>query len=494
MSRWVDAGMTHPFRATWKVLIEAVDSQVIDDVTVLTTVEELARLKKIIVYVDTIISGLDLELTPLTIFNNFQQQAALCLAEVQNYQSNRNAAHLSNANGNADNLLSYIRPYMVVPEVALDAYGAAVKAYTDKVNSYIKSFEQSAKKSQSSISTAFGEIQSKKDNIEAIEIKIKKFSDYLFEGDGDYRAAEVYIKDLISSVESDKNSVEAFRKVLLDGSDSISNAINTHKNNIQEINDELGEMREASTKEHKELKSFHTTIFGKPAEDGSDKLTGGLKQELDDRIKDLDSFEKDQKVKHQAMHIQIESLLPGATSAGLASAYNKLKNSFDRPIFIYSVAFYISLSLMLIGGLVMVTDTFGFSPFAWTMVKAGDWSEMLRTILTRVPIIAPVIWLAIFSATRRSQYERLQQEYAHKESLASSYQSYKMQLIDLKVDGDQLQKELIAKSIDAIAYNASKSLDGNHTEKPPVLQLLEKLNLDEIKSLIELVRGKLKSN
>ena len=128
------------------------------------------------------------------------------------------------------------------------------------------------------------------------------------------------------------------------------------------------------------------------------------------------------------------------------------------------------------------------------MVKAGDWSEMLRTILTRVPIIAPVIWLAIFSATRRSQYERLQQEYAHKESLASSYQSYKMQLVDLKVDGDQLQKELIAKSIDAIAYNASKSLDGNHTEKPPVLQLLEKLNLDEIKSLIELVRGKLKSN
>ncbi|AVH39517.1 hypothetical protein AL532_25945 [Pseudomonas monteilii] len=108
----------------------------------------------------------------------------------------------------------------------------------------------------------------------------------------------------------------------------------------------------------------------------------------------------------------------------------------------------------------------------------------------RSPIVLPVIWLAIFSATRRSQYERLQQEYAHKEAFAASYESYKKQLSDLQVSGDELQKELIAKAIDAIAFNASSTLDGKHTEKPPIFQALEKLNIDEVKKLIEIVKKK----
>ena len=123
-------------------------------------------------------------------------------------------------------------------------------------------------------------------------------------------------------------------------------------------------------------------------------------------------------------------------------------------------------------------------------MKPSDWQEMLKTLLVRAPVVIPVVWFTVFSATRRSQYERLQQEYAHKEALASSYEGYKKQLQDLKGDAEDLQKELIAKSINAIAYNASITLDGKHTEKPPVFQMLEKINADELKKLLELVRGK----
>ncbi|MNE80241.1 hypothetical protein D3C80_1767900 [compost metagenome] len=113
---------------------------------------------------------------------------------------------------------------------------------------------------------------------------------------------------------------------------------------------------------------------------------------------------------------------------------------------------------------------------------------MLRTLLTRLPIVLPVVWVAIFSATRRSQYERLQQEYAHKEAFASSYESYKKQLEALQVDEDVLQKELIAKAIDAIAFNASNTLDGKHTEKPPVYQLLEKISIEDLKKILDLAK------
>jgi hypothetical protein len=97
--------------------------------------------------------------------------------------------------------------------------------------------------------------------------------------------------------------------------------------------------------------------------------------------------------------------------------------------------------------------------------------------------------LALFSSTRRSQYERLQQEYAHKEALATSYESYKKQLQDLKGDSDALQRELISKAIEAVAYNASITLDGKHQEKLPSQQLIEKLNFEELRKIVELMRS-----
>lgn len=138
----------------------------------------------------------------------------------------------------------------------------------------------------------------------------------------------------------------------------------------------------------------------------------------------------------------------------------------------------------------MVSDTLTLFPFKVEFVKATDWTDMLRTLLTRIPIIVPILWVAIFSATRRSQYERLQQEYAHKEALASSYDSFKKQLKDLGGDTDDLQKALIGRAIDAIAYNASTTLDGKHTEKLPALQILEKLSVDDARKLLDMLRGK----
>lgn len=83
----------------------------------------------------------------------------------------------------------------------------------------------------------------------------------------------------------------------------------------------------------------------------------------------------------------------------------------------------------------------------------------------------------------------MQQEYAHKEALASSYESYKKQLQDLQGDSEALQRELIAKAIDCVAYNASATLDGKHEEKLPSRQLLEMLNLDELKKLVDIAKG-----
>ena len=85
-------------------------------------------------------------------------------------------------------------------------------------------------------------------------------------------------------------------------------------------------------------------------------------------------------------------------------------------------------------------------------METGDWSAVLRGLANKLPLYLPVIWLAFFATTRRSESQRLQQEYAHKESLAKSYNNYKQQILALGDNDKAMQKIFIMKAIDAITY------------------------------------------
>jgi hypothetical protein len=100
---------------------------------------------------------------------------------------------------------------------------------------------------------------------------------------------------------------------------------------------------------------------------------------------------------------------------------------------------------------------------------------LLANLIYKLPILLPLLWLAIFASKRRSEDRRLQQEYAHKEALAKSYQSFKMQIETLQSQDDVLMKELLQNAIRAIAFNASTTLDGKHGDRVPVLEALDTL-------------------
>ncbi|NGT16694.1 hypothetical protein [Achromobacter insolitus] len=487
MTRWALAYEQHPFKNSWTALRKDVDALEVDDKTVVTTVEEVARLQKVIAFINKIIVNADMDLMPQSIWQNGHSQAEACMQQVRAYSSSRNSANLVKANEHADNLLTYVRPYMVPPADALEAYGAAVSKFTDLVSNYVVAFQTDASKAQLQVKSIVEAITKQKSLIDEVEVRIKKFDAYLFEGVDDREPAERYLKEQISEVEANHDAVLALFNRLLVGPESLSVEIEKCNEKMKVLHESLESMEAAATSDHRELKQFYDRIFGQVSEEKNVR-EGGLKQELDSRFKQLDAYEAEQSTRHNALFLKIDSLLPGATSAGLASAYKALKDKFDSPIKNYSRAFYGSLLLLLLGGLVVVLDSFTFYPFQLNFLQARSWEEMLRALLTRIPIVLPVIWLAIFSATRRSQYERLQQEYAHKEALAASYESYKKQLQDLKIDADAMQKELIGRAIEAISYNASVTLDGNHAEKSPLAQLLEKLSVDEIKKLIEMAR------
>lgn len=490
MTRWNQEFSEHPFNKIWKELLKAVNSLTVDDLTIVTTVQELARLKKALRYIDGIISSADLELTPKSVWSNCQSQAEACLAQVLHYINFRNLGYLITANEHTDNLLTYVRPYMVHPKEAIKAYSGAVKAFSDQVSDYIYTFQSKASKAQTELDSSVGKAVEQIAIIEDIESRAKNFDAYLFDGIDGNDAAKNYLDQMISDVEGQYRSIRDLHQTLLVSPGSISEEVKKFQEELKDFRNAQDELIQDSAAKHKDLGQFYERIFGRTLADDDEIKDDGLKKELDVRLEQLTTFETEQTKRQEALFLSIESLLPGATSAGLASSYKILKDDFKKPIDNYTRAFYGAMLILLLGGMALVIDNFTLWPFQIELSRAASWEEMLRTLLTRLPVVIPIIWFAIFSATRRSQYERLQQEYAHKEAFASSYESYKKQLKELNVDADSLQQELIAKAIDAIAFNASKTLDGKHEEKLPMMQLLEKFNMDELKKLLELVKSK----
>lgn len=121
MSRWMQQFENHVFRLNWDLIKSLLIEAKVDDQSVITSVSELGRLKKVVSYIDGILGSLDPELVPLTTWDSFNQQASLCVGELSAYISNKNIGHIQNANTYADNLLTYVRPYMVATTRKVDS-------------------------------------------------------------------------------------------------------------------------------------------------------------------------------------------------------------------------------------------------------------------------------------------------------------------------------------------------------------------------------------
>ena len=97
-----------------------------------------------------------------------------------------------------------------------------------------------------------------------------------------------------------------------------------------------------------------------------------------------------------------------------------------------------------------------------TLKNLSSIEEIAKSILHSLPITLPLIWVAVYASKRRSENQRLEQEYAHKEALSRSYISYKKQISELGKEDSELLEKLILEAINTISYNASKTLDKKH--------------------------------
>jgi len=89
----------------------------------------------------------------------------------------------------------------------------------------------------------------------------------------------------------------------------------------------------------------------------------------------------------------------------------------------------------------------------------------ITSIIVRVILNVPLIWIATVANINLNKYSKLEQEYGHKEALARSFEKYKSEIITLTAETDEtiyLKTKLLDLNLEAFRKNPA---DGMETAK-----------------------------
>jgi len=128
----------------------------------------------------------------------------------------------------------------------------------------------------------------------------------------------------------------------------------------------------------------------------------------------------------------IEGLLPGAASAGLASAFNQRRGHYEFPQRLWQSVFVITvLGLFVLAGLHAGPNglEYGLLPKA---DAALTWDHLGLSLLYRLPFALPLIWLAFHASHKAALAQRVEEDYAFKETVSRSFEGYRREMAELE--------------------------------------------------------------
>jgi hypothetical protein len=179
-----------------------------------------------------------------------------------------------------------------------------------------------------------------------------------------------------------------------------------------------------------------------------------------------------------ALSAKIEALLPGATSAGLASSFRDQKTRFDRPQLMWGAIFIGSLVGLAAAGLL------GFNPQGGGTLS---WQIVLPHVLDRLPIAVPLVWLALYAQRNFTLALRLQEDYAFKEATSTAFEGYKREMASIAGSGGTEQLVPILTLCDnvltTLGQRPGRLYEGKHEDLTPLTPLSKFLKESRLLSL-----------
>ena len=129
----------------------------------------------------------------------------------------------------------------------------------------------------------------------------------------------------------------------------------------------------------------------------------------------------------------IKSLLPEATSAGLASSFADRAAIVAKPKKWWLVGFALSLLLLCITVV-----------FVFFLYEPGANEDVLSAFLRRFAFATPWVWSAWFCARNYGHLTRLQEVYAFKETASRAFEGYKKQMLEIGGTPEEAGAEKVA--------------------------------------------------
>ena len=437
MSRWVNE--FENFKSgPWSGIKLLVDNINLEEFKNPVQKQELARLKKLVTFISNFLNTLDPELISAvnlinvtSVANSFSSNLERRLDIMVN--NNSSLDHVQRINSDLDQIFLLFSPF-IAPEIQ------PIQDITKEIKV----------------------IKQNKFDAEKFKKEIQKYAIELFGSEkniGDDKSLKSKIEKLYIQFERQQQEIKKFHESLTKG-DTTENAI------IKQINDTrdtalksknlINEKLHNAETQLESLEIFHEKIFG--TTDSNGNTVGGLEHELDERKNKLDTFNEEQQEIIKGLIEKINTLLPAATSAGLASAYRESKEGDAKKTRRYTVCFALSVVFLLVAGIAIAR----LNP------EISNLEQLFYKLFISSPIFTPLIWLCLFTSKRRSEYSRLEQEYAHKEALAKSYGGYKKEITELESEDKLLLTSLLGAAVDSLAFNPSTTLDKKHGDTTPI--------------------------
>ena len=284
---------------------------------------------------------------------------------------------------------------------------------------------------------------------------VKKRHDKVKELTNEIEKNQKKVNDLLSEMQTKKQKLDNL-------SDDIQKQHENAKGLYSEINKRYNNSKTNSLKIEKQKENADNLIgeiqkHSNTADDCVSKIQEQQKKsnEIKDKMQEQYDIDlktiKEMQERFEQLNKRIESLLPGATSAGLASSYFDART--EKKIKWYWLGFVISLIILGIG-------------YSYYFLNQSQ-SINLEDIIVRVIVGGPLIWLAWYCQKSISQTNRIKEEYHHKQRIMSVFEGFSKQIDELTKDDPEKNKvkklELISVIINAIRKNPSEILDPSET-------------------------------
>jgi hypothetical protein len=178
MSKWIDRFNSHALIGVWANLMELTQDENLDEGATEDSVEDIARFRKVISYLNGIYESIDPEVTPFNHLTTLQKSAQNCINEINTYKGNKNPGHLTNANTHADTLLlQFQQTPASINAASTDNIRESVSAYSKTIGLYISKYknetEQSVDKLAKNIDALNNDISIKETKLAELSSQIK---------------------------------------------------------------------------------------------------------------------------------------------------------------------------------------------------------------------------------------------------------------------------------------------------------------------------------